>query len=44
MLDLPMPQIDTLFVTRLYRASLGPKLAKEIARAALAIAATDKAG
>src|SRR5918999_1941439 len=39
-----MPQIDTLFVTRLYRASLGSRLAKEIARAALAIAATDKAG
>jgi uncharacterized protein (TIGR02466 family) len=39
-----MPQIDTLFVTRLYRASLGSKFAKEIARAALAIAATDKAG
>jgi uncharacterized protein (TIGR02466 family) len=39
-----MPQIDQLFVTRLYRASLGSKLAKDIARAALALSAADEAG
>jgi uncharacterized protein (TIGR02466 family) len=39
-----MPQIDQLFVTRLYRASLGSKLASEIARAALALSAADDAG
>ncbi|HEY7765058.1 MAG TPA: TIGR02466 family protein [Aestuariivirgaceae bacterium] len=39
-----MPQIDLLFVTRVYRASLGSRLASEIARAALALAASDKAG
>lgn len=39
-----MPAIDTLFATRIYRASLGTRAARDIARASLLLARSDKAG
>jgi uncharacterized protein (TIGR02466 family) len=39
-----MAAFDALFVTPLYRASLGPRLNPELQAAALSIAAEDKAG
>jgi uncharacterized protein (TIGR02466 family) len=39
-----MPAIDTLFATRIYRASLGAPTARDIARASLLLARSDKAG
>jgi uncharacterized protein (TIGR02466 family) len=39
-----MPQIDTLFATRIYRASLGARTARDIARASLLLAKSDEAG
>jgi uncharacterized protein (TIGR02466 family) len=39
-----MPHIDTLFATRIYRASLGAQAANDIARVSLFLAKSDKAG
>ena len=39
-----MAQIDTLFATSIYRASLGAPMARDISRASLLLAKSDKAG
>jgi len=39
-----MPGLETLFATRIYRASLGSGLAREITRCCVSLAASDKAG
>ena len=39
-----MPGLETLFATRIYRASLGPAVAREITRCCISVASSDKAG